>query len=27
LNLLFIFNLLSQIIKLNTKHCLEGFNI
>jgi hypothetical protein len=27
LNLLSLFNLLSQIIKLNMKHCLEGFNI
>jgi hypothetical protein len=26
LNLLFLFNLLSQIIKLSMKHCSEGFN-
>jgi hypothetical protein len=26
LNLLFLFNLLSQITKLSMKHCLEGFN-
>jgi hypothetical protein len=27
LSLLFLFSLLSLIIKLNMRHCLEGFNI
>jgi hypothetical protein len=27
LSLLFLFNLLSPIIKLNMRHCSEGFNI